>query len=252
MPKANKNAEAFLKLIFWNAVVAADSGPGPDVYDNFGAGTAILKAITAGNLYMTLHTADPGVAGAQNTSEFGYTGYARIAVPRTSSDWTYALTAGVGAQMKNTNALTFGKMTAGTGGTALYWGIGTDSSGAGNLLWYGPLALEVAKPFVVIDTSADDLLIPGHGYAVDDLVALIDVSGAALPGATAEGTYYYVANASGGSDANKIRLSTTPAGGAIVNISGVGSGYIAKSLSKPITNGDEPKVDALAAVVTER
>ena len=34
------------------------------------------------NLFWALHTADPGEAGAQNTSEATYTGYARIAVSR--------------------------------------------------------------------------------------------------------------------------------------------------------------------------
>ena len=36
------------------------------------------------NVFVALHTADPGEAGDQTTSEATYTGYARIAVARTS------------------------------------------------------------------------------------------------------------------------------------------------------------------------
>ena len=36
-------------------------------------------------LYVSLHTADPGEAGDQTTNECAYTSYARVAVARTSS-----------------------------------------------------------------------------------------------------------------------------------------------------------------------
>lgn len=39
-------------------------------------------------LYVNLHTADPGEAGNQTTSEATYTSYARVAVARTSGGWT--------------------------------------------------------------------------------------------------------------------------------------------------------------------
>src|SRR6266576_6669806 len=40
------------------------------------------------NIAVALHTADPGEAGAQNTSEATYTSYARVNVARTSGGWT--------------------------------------------------------------------------------------------------------------------------------------------------------------------
>jgi hypothetical protein len=40
------------------------------------------------NLYVSLHTADPGETGNQSTSEIAYTSYARVAVARSSSGWT--------------------------------------------------------------------------------------------------------------------------------------------------------------------
>lgn len=61
------------KLIF-NAVAIGN------VADN--AATAPLT-----NLWMALHTADPGDTGDQGTSEGGYTAYTRISVARTTLGW---------------------------------------------------------------------------------------------------------------------------------------------------------------------
>jgi hypothetical protein len=80
------------------------------------------------NTYLTLHTADPGEAGDQTTSEIAYTSYARKANARTSGGWS------VSANVASLAALT--SFVAGTGGsgTASYFGVGTASSGAG-VLW---------------------------------------------------------------------------------------------------------------------
>jgi len=40
------------------------------------------------NISMALHTADPGEAGTQTTSEASYTSYARVNVARTTGGWT--------------------------------------------------------------------------------------------------------------------------------------------------------------------
>ena len=40
------------------------------------------------NIAMALHTADPGEAGTQATSEIAYTSYARVNVARTTAGWT--------------------------------------------------------------------------------------------------------------------------------------------------------------------
>ena len=37
------------------------------------------------NFYFSLHTANPGTSDSQTTSEISYTGYSRVAVPRTTS-----------------------------------------------------------------------------------------------------------------------------------------------------------------------
>ena len=82
---------------------------------------------------ISLHSADPGEAGDQSTNEISYTGYARVAVNRTGGGWTRAV-----STISNTALVQFGQCTAGTA-TATHFGIGTDSTGAGNLLLKGAL-----------------------------------------------------------------------------------------------------------------
>lgn len=92
----------------------------------------------AANLYVSLHTADPGEAGDQTTNEANYTGYARVAVARTSGGWTIS-----GNNCSNTAAITFGQCTAGSN-TITHFGVGTGSAGAGYLMYKGALTASLA------------------------------------------------------------------------------------------------------------
>lgn len=94
------------------------------------------------NLYVALHTADPGEGGNQATSEVSYTGYARVAVQRSGAGWTLA-----GQTISPTAVIEFGEMTAGTPGTAVYASVGTSASGAGKCIIRG--ALSPTIPFQV-------------------------------------------------------------------------------------------------------
>lgn len=80
------------------------------------------------NLYVSLHTADPGEAGNQTTNEIAYTSYARVAVARTTGGWT----ASTSGSTSPVSAITFPTGTGGSG-TATHFGIGSLSSGAGVL-----------------------------------------------------------------------------------------------------------------------
>ena len=100
---------------------------------NIGDASGLQNSATAGNFYVSLHTADPGESGTQSTSETAYTSYARVAVARAGGGWT--LTA---QTISNTALVQFPQCTGGTS-TVSYFGIGTDSSGAGNLLMSGAL-----------------------------------------------------------------------------------------------------------------
>ena len=97
------------------------------------------------NLYLALHTADPGEAGNQSTSEISYTGYSRVAVARTSSGWTIT-----GNSVSPVAAIEFGEMTGGAGGTVTHASIGTASTGTGKILYSGALTPNIAVAIGVL------------------------------------------------------------------------------------------------------
>jgi len=90
------------------------------------------------NLYVALHTADPGEAGSQTTSEATYTSYARVAVARTSGGWTVA-----SGQAVNAALIQFPQCTGGSN-TITYVSIGTASSGAGQIIVSGALSASLS------------------------------------------------------------------------------------------------------------
>lgn len=103
-----------------------------DLLNLFFQGTALpWNAIT--NLFIALHTADPGEAGNQSTSEASYTGYARVSVARTSGGWTVA-----GGSAQNAALIQFPQCTGGSSNVT-HVSIGTQSTGAGQILYSGPL-----------------------------------------------------------------------------------------------------------------
>lgn len=113
-------------------------------------GTAIANLAQNGvaplaNLFVALHTADPGEAGTQTTSEVVYTGYARVAVARTAGGWVVT-----GNSVSPVANIEFGEMTAGTPNTATHASIGTAASGAGTILYRGALTPPVAYNVGVI------------------------------------------------------------------------------------------------------
>lgn len=127
MSKSNAFETSFLNHIFVNLTIA-----------NIGDATGLPAAATAGSFYIALHTADPGEAGTQATSEATYTSYARVAVARTVGGWTVA-----GNQASNAALVTFPACTAGTN-TITHFSIGCASSGAGTLLFSGTVSPTLA------------------------------------------------------------------------------------------------------------
>ncbi len=107
-------------------------------YANVGDATGLRGSSTAGSLYVSLHTADPGEAGVQNTSEATYTGYARVAVARSGAGWTCSTDTA-----SNAAAVTFGACSAGSS-TCTYASIGVASSGASAILYSGALTASLA------------------------------------------------------------------------------------------------------------
>jgi hypothetical protein len=77
------------------------------------------------NTFAALHTADPGDAGTQATSEATYTSYARVAVARTTGGWG----ASSGGSISPAAAINFPAGTGGSG-TATHWSQGKSTSGS--------------------------------------------------------------------------------------------------------------------------
>lgn len=124
MSKGNTFENDLLKLIF-NATAIAN------IADN--AGTSPLT-----NLYVSLHTGDPGEAGDQTTNEATYTSYARVAVARSGSGWTVT-----GNSVSPAATIAFPTATGGSE-TITHAAVGTDASGAGKLLYSGSISPTIA------------------------------------------------------------------------------------------------------------
>ena len=127
MSATNAFETSLLSLIFLNTDIA-----------NIGDAAGLQNSAAAGSLYVSLHTADPGETGNQTTSEATYTSYARVAVARSGAGWAVS-----GNTADNAAAVTFPACTGGTN-TITHFGIGTDASGVGTLLFSGALTASLA------------------------------------------------------------------------------------------------------------
>lgn len=113
------------------------------------AETAVLNQIFVGtalpwnantDLWIALHTADPGEAGSAVTSEASYTNYARMPVDR-ASEWTVSTNS-------VTNAVTITFATSGSvTADVTHASIVTSASGAGTIIVYA--ALDNAVPISI-------------------------------------------------------------------------------------------------------
>lgn len=127
MSKSNTFENDLLLLVFNNTDIAGIGDAG-----------GLQNSATAGSLYVSLHTADPGEAGDQTTNETAYTNYARVAVARSGAGWTVT-----GNAVANAALVQFAQCGV-TGATLTHFGVGTDSSGAGKLLYSGALSASLA------------------------------------------------------------------------------------------------------------
>ena len=125
MSGSNSFENDILLLLFNNTNIA-----------NIGDATGVRGSTVVGSLFVALHTADPGEAGTQATSETTYTGYARVAVARSVAGWTVSGTAPT--QVANAAIVTFGTSTVGTP-TITHFSVGYETSGATKILVSGAL-----------------------------------------------------------------------------------------------------------------
>lgn len=134
MSKSNVFEQALLDLIFLNTPITL-----------LGDAAGLLGSAVGGSLYVSFHTADPGEAGDQSTSETGYTAYARVAVARNAGGWTRT-----GSSVSPTSNIDAPECTASPGAALTNFGIGTSASGAGKLLYKGPLTPNITMAAGVI------------------------------------------------------------------------------------------------------
>lgn len=127
MSKSDSWENALLKLLFNNTSAA-----------NIGDATGLVGSSTAGNLYVSLHTADPGETGNQTSNETSYTSYARVAVARSGSGWTVT-----GNSVSPTATISFPACTGSTA-TITHFGIGTASTSTGVLLYKGTVTPNIS------------------------------------------------------------------------------------------------------------
>jgi hypothetical protein len=120
MPKSTDTCNKILALIF-NATAWAD------IAENDSS-----SPLT--NLYLSLHTASPGVGNSQTNNEAAYTNYARVAVVRTTSGWEVPS----GGATQNAALIQFPQCGA-SGATITHAAIGTAASGGGTVLYQGAL-----------------------------------------------------------------------------------------------------------------
>lgn len=125
MSKSNTFENELLLLLFNNTNIA-----------DIGDATGLRGSSTAGSLYIALHTADPGEAGSQTTSEATYGSYARQAVARNSGGFTVS-----GNQVSLTAAVTFPTGTSGSSSQNITWiSVGVASSGTSKILYRAQLS----------------------------------------------------------------------------------------------------------------
>lgn len=127
MSKGNTWETELLTLVFNNTDAAL-----------IGDATGLRGSSTAGSLYVSLHTGDPGEAGTQTTSECAYTSYARVAVARSGAGWTVS-----GNAVTNAALVQFPQCTGGSE-TATHFAIGTASTSTGKILYKGALSASLA------------------------------------------------------------------------------------------------------------
>lgn len=147
MSKSNLWEEKLVKLVFHNAAATL-----------IGDAAGLLPSAAAGSVYISLHTADPGEAGDQTTSEATYTSYARVAIARSVGAWTFTTP----DTMKNAAACTFPTCTGGTS-TVTYFQIGTAASGVGSVLYRGLLTASLAVTNGITPSFAIDQIVATEG-----------------------------------------------------------------------------------------
>lgn len=124
MSKGNTFENELVALIF-NATAIAN------IADNASVGPLT-------NLYVGLHTSDPGETGTQGTNECAYGSYARQTVARTSGGWSVSAN-----QVTPVANIDFPEATSGTE-TVTHFSVGTSSAATSKILYSGTVTPNIS------------------------------------------------------------------------------------------------------------
>lgn len=106
-------------------------------------------------------------------------------------------------------------------GSTVRWVGGWDASTSGDFKGMEPNGGGTRIPFVVPDATADVLEAPAHGFTDGQTVVVWDAEGGSIPTGLAEGTVYYVRDAT----TDDLKLAAT-SGGAAINLTSIGAGFL--------------------------
>ena len=151
MAQLGNSAESDLLLLFFNNTAMANVGNAGGLAGSSGGGSP-------GSLFVTLHTSTgPGAAGTQNTNEYAYNGHARVGVARSGAGWT--ITGSSPTTAENAAAVTFPQANStGTPETETYFSVGQETSGAGELYWFGTLTASLVVNNLITPSFATNAL----------------------------------------------------------------------------------------------
>lgn len=202
-----------------------DNGENQVLDEIFNAGVGTFPAADP---FVSLHTADPGDAGANEVTG-GAGPYARQQV---------AFGAAAAGTLSNTGAISFAGMPA---TTVVAWAV-NDAVTAGNFFqngWFSTVSgLAIVRS---ADLVGNDIQTNAHGLAADDRVVFETIEGLTAPTGITLGTLYFVLAAGLTTDA--FNVSTT-SGGAELDITAVGSAIWRKVTPKVVNAGDTFQIAA--------
>lgn len=181
--------------------------------------------LPSANLYISLHTADPGETGANEAAGGSYA--------RQQADFGAAS----GGTLSNSANIDFTSMPA---ATIVAWGA-WDAVSAGNCWWTGWLSTQSGLGVHFEEGVTDDVYSPDHTLAADDRVVFEVVEGYTIPTGLTAGTLYWVIAT--GLTADSFRVSTTQ-GGAAVNITADGQAIWREVVPKTTNSGDTFRIAA--------
>lgn len=134
MSKSNVFETDLLSHIFNNANIGF-----------IGDAIGLRGSSTAGVLYVSLLTGDPGETATQDTNETTYTGYARVAVARSGAGFVIT-----GNSVSPAAAIDFPECTGSPGADITHFCIGTDPTASGYVLYYGTVTPSIPMGVGVI------------------------------------------------------------------------------------------------------